>query len=196
MKVLMLAVLLTTPTFAQVTWDYTGAPMTETTNYASGAFANSTVSISGDVVLAEALAPNEADQIVTPTSFNLGNAFSNADDIALSSQFSFSTTNGAITAWDIVMQGESGNTMFGETISSSGDSYYQNWNVPSCQFVNQNSTECSHSSASNSTPGAWVDPPLAKAAPELSASGGQALTLLLGSIVLLNSRRQSRNSYR
>ena len=175
---------------AQETLDFTGAQMTGSLiGVNQGA---DYTQISGDVVLAAMLNPNEANQVVVPASF----AF-NGDNLLsskpcwyqCSSIFSFSTVNGAITAWNVAISNYPGGSMQESVaLTNKGEQYSYLYQTPSCAFVGN----CTNYSASSSGGGMWVDPPSLKTkvnAPELDLSQlASAMTLLCGIGLVMKGR--------
>jgi hypothetical protein len=100
--------------------------------------------------------------------------------------YQFTTVNGAITAFDVALNmGEPGTnspTLLQLTLSSQGDTLYEQLTGAACEY-----TACNPVTAS-SAPGTWVDPP-AHAAPEMGSAGLAALTLLLGCVAILKGKR-------
>jgi hypothetical protein len=97
--------------------------------------------------------------------------------------FQFTTVNGAITAFDMGLNmtepGTNSPTNLMLTISSSGDSYFEQQTGFTCEF-----NSCNPMTAS-SAPGHWTG------APEIDpASAGGAIALLLGGVAVLKGRRR------
>jgi len=201
-KIIGLLTLLVAPfAFAQETIVYNGATMTGSYFSTDTAVLPIDYSvITGDVVLAQALNPNEANQIVTPVSYNFGGALSSSGpgapccDVTKNPDlFLFSTQNGKIVGWTISLIQYNGADLQQSLISTqAGDTYSAGQEVPSCgsgTWVYQ-SSQCSVYTASSSTGGSFVDPPSTKAAPELSGEGAMGtLTLLAGALLVMRGRR-------
>jgi len=199
---LVFGLALTPLVFAQETLDYTGQGM-------NGAFATGfttalpadVIQITGDVVLAQALNPNQANQLVTPVSYAFGGILTsslaylgNGNGYA-SNTFLFSTQNGNIVGWDIMLSNSNNATYTNASLISTqnGDTYTANQEPASCWFTH--GMGCSIYSASNNVGGSWVDPPptikSTLTAPEFDGSRAiTALLLLCGmTLVLKDSRR-------
>jgi hypothetical protein len=177
MKTLWLLLLLSEVASGQQVWDYSDGTSAFTTQ----------------VVLAQTL-PQNGTTNVTPTSVN----FSGIGLTGFTSQFGFifepgfvgtpvfqfTTVNGAITAFDMALNmttpGTNTPTNLMLTLSSQGDSYFQQTYGEGCEF-----SACLPLSAT-SAPGTWVDPPIG--APEINiVVAVSALTLLLGCVAILKS---------
>jgi hypothetical protein len=101
--------------------------------------------------------------------------------------YQFTAVNGAITAFDVALNmGEPGTnspTLLQLTLSSQGDTFYEQLTGAACEY-----TACNPVTAS-SAPGTWVDPP-AHAAPEFDPRKAiEALVLLSGLALILKTRR-------
>ena len=186
MKTLIALLLLASTAHAQQTWDYTGSIMTGTQ---TGIGESPTpVQITGDMVLAQALNPNQANQIVTPTSFNFGGPLqpewtSNAG----SPVFSLTTVNGAITAWNISMFAYAPGTEEMLQSTQGGDHFESNTFGGACGWQGN----CGAYNAVSMSGGVWTDPQTRKVqAPELDWSQfATAMTLLCGTALVINTRR-------
>jgi hypothetical protein len=163
---------------------YTGAPL-------SGQQGISPGYITGQIVLAAPLNPNEANQIVTPLSWGFSTPVLNSGlDTPYggpSASFDFSTVNGQIVGWTVIANSN----------SPAADGYIQSFidlTNAGDTFVGTDSQlgycpQCYQVTATSSTAGIWVDG-TAAAAPEIdpgSALGG--LTLLLGGLAVMRGRR-------
>jgi len=106
------ALALPEPVFAQqTTYTYTGAPLTPTLVVMGGNAPQPPTGpqqITGTVTLAAPLAPNQANQIVTPVSYQFDNDIiltstwiSTAQPTPPPAVFSFTTVNGTIVAWNV-----------------------------------------------------------------------------------------------
>lgn len=177
--------------FAQQTWDYTGAVMVGTS---SGLYiGDAPTSIAGDVVLAQALNPNQANQIVTPVSYafiGLPMLSSTMFQSGLlpTPVFEFSTKNGAITSWDVALYGSGGAYADVLSVTTKGDSFQSSEYDGPCGAEHN----CGIYTVSNSVAGAWADPPgkSVAQAPELSTNVA-ALTLLICGVAVLKGRRNN-----
>jgi hypothetical protein len=190
----LMAALLATAAHAQVMYDYSGYP---TAVMPSGSV---TPAISGDIVLAAALNPNELNQIVTPLSYSFADMLSSNFEAAEpygSASFSFSTNQGQVVGWNVNLYGWSGpgsDSFASElaSITSSGDTYTYTQVSSSCSI--QQPDGCFTITSSNTTPGSWVDPPLST--PELHMSGSiELITLLVGLLAVLRGRRPKVATY-
>jgi hypothetical protein len=154
MKILLLLAFLSGPLSAQVTYNYTGAPMSGVLQ--GGANEWNLTQVGGTVVLAQALNPNQANQVVVPLSYNFGGVALDSS-VAANSSFSFTTQNGLITGWSVSMTFHPGGYGVIEVVlQSSGDQYYFSLWPPACDHITIAS--CTMWTAQNATPGAWVDP--------------------------------------
>jgi hypothetical protein len=150
--------------------------------------------LTGDIVLASALNPNEANQVVTPLSYSFA-AFSSATadpaNFEFVAYFGFSTTNGKITDWDVVLNSgiitTSGYAQAVEYITRYGDSYtYEKYNL-GCGTPGAVG-DCFTSTTTSTAPGTWTT---TAQAPEISpASAASGLMLLLGGLAVLRGRRR------
>jgi len=166
--------------YAQQVWNYSdGNPLFDST-----------------ITLASAL-PQNGTVDVTPTSMNIAGIWGfTVPSIGFLSEapggapeFQLTTTNGQITAFDMgfgfTTQGTNSPTTYDVTISSQGDSYFQQTNGFQCE-----SSPCAAITAT-SAPGTWVDPP-SHAAPEIDwTRAGLALTLLGGIGLVMRGRARS-----
>lgn len=201
MKILAIAALavLSSAAHAQETLNYTGSQMIG--SYA-GDF-NEVVptldvtSISGDIVLAQALNPNAANQVVTPVSFNFGGPLLNSTFDYVSpvtpNTFSFSTKNGIVVGWSISVSEQTTGGSAELTSTQNGDTYGAQ-EISNICFHGQPQA-CSEYSASNTQGGVFVDPPSLKTgggtvqAPELDyRTASSALILLLGGVAIMRKR--------
>jgi hypothetical protein len=177
MKKLLALVLLSGVASGQQVWNYSdGNPLFDS-----------------QITLAAAL-PQNGTVDVSPTSMNIAGIWGfTVPSIGFLSlapggapTFQLTMVNGKIAAFDMgfafTTQGTNSPTTFDITISSQGDSYFQQTNgfqceagPPACMAI-----------VAASAPGTWVDPPTK--APELGTSAGVALTLLLGCIAILKSK--------
>jgi hypothetical protein len=141
----------------QTTYTYLGQPMQGS---------NPAYVISGYVTLSSPLAAN-GTQIVTPLSYsfvgNLPVSTANGQlGVAGPYTFSFTTSNGSITAWDIQIPLTAGTTDSVQIgIQQSGDSYLIDYDIPSCASVPANCQ--APLNAYNSSPGTWMAPAAAPA---------------------------------
>jgi hypothetical protein len=155
MKALLL-LLLASPAFGQVTYVYTGTPLTVNDN--SEHLSAGPPNVTAQIVLSVPLAPNQANQIVTPVSFyflgssgDLSTSFTGTINglSDVTGQFSFDTANGVIVAWHITAGGASAWTSDTVSVdSSSGDAYDEiarNCGPSPCAYA-----------ASTATPGTWT----------------------------------------
>lgn len=190
--VILIAGLIVAPLVFAQDWDYTGALMSGSNTYAGGTSFAESYQTSFDVILSQALNPNEANQTVIPQTFSVNLPLLSVDGGI--SSFIVGTTNGAITSWDVTLTGSAGNTISTLTLTNQGDTYTLDTWSPSCSFVNQNTSSCQFMTVSTATPGTWVDPVETKSAPEMDQNGlMSALSLLLGTLFILNSPRRSKN---
>jgi hypothetical protein len=148
------------------------------------------------ITLASAL-PQNGTVDVSPTSMNIAGIWGfTVPSIGFLSEapggaptFQLTMTNGQITAFDMgfgfTTQGTNSPTTYDVTISSQGDSYFQQTNGFQCE---SGPPACA-AIVATSAPGSWADPP-AHAAPELDASrAGLAMTLFAGLVLVLKARR-------
>jgi hypothetical protein len=152
----------------QTTYTYSGQVMSGSGPYV----------LAGYVTLAQPLAANGV-QIVTPVNYFIaGNEplqMTNVGGPPLVApgnnpfSFSFTTTNGVITAWDIEIPTSSGNSIAQASITQLGDSYSLTTAEPDCPVIPSRCVE--PIIASNTTPGIWIVPPapVACAAPPAAA---------------------------
>jgi hypothetical protein len=139
--------------------------------------------------------PQNGTVDVSPTSMNIAGIWGfTVPSIGFLSEapggaptFQLTMVNGQIAAFDMgfafTTQGTNSPTTFDVTISSQGDSYFQQTNGFQCEA---GPPACTAIVATNA-PGTWVDPP-AHAAPEMGSAGLAALTLLLGCVAILKSK--------
>jgi hypothetical protein len=193
MKWLLIILALTTlPAFGQVTLDYTGQIMTGTLT-GVGVPALST-QISGDVILAQALDPNEINQIVTPTTYNFGGLMvpqltqpTYEGFVGNAPVFEFSTVNGNITQWTVMLSAFAPGQAGSLTLTNAGDRYSSSLWDGYCSFH----SDCGAYVAMSASGGTWVDPPPPhQVAPELNLSSAfTAVLLLAGMALVLKGRR-------
>jgi len=196
----LLAILAATPVGAQVTYDYIGQPMTLTgqINGAEVPEQNFTMSYSvlGDVVLSQALNPNQVNQQVTPLAYAFNNpgltppgllltmtgllnsSYTGVLQLTLNTPtIDFSTANGKITSFSATFSGTGDYGGESLTLSSAGDSYSSMQGVPDCMCGG-------YWNGSNTAGGTWTK------APEINPGvAATALTLLCGGGLVLRSRR-------
>lgn len=141
--------------FAQVTYVYTGAVMTGTLT-GQNAFPGAT-QITG-IVVVPPLNPNEANQVVTPLAFFfLNSALSSLQYPSppqVTSSFSFSTVNGVISAWNVQIYFNSGDTLESLSSTQSGDQY--TFDQVSLDCFYQSGVVCSYWNASSTSNGVWT----------------------------------------
>jgi hypothetical protein len=207
LKLIGLLVFLMVPccVFGQETLDYTGQVMTGT--YEAGYTAVlpfDYTQITGTIVLAQALNPNEANQSVTPVSYYFGTPgtsflSSSAPQNEGSGQptvatFLFTTQMGNITSWsiDVANYPDVRGQMLLSTLS--GDIYTAGQAQPVCSdpYTTQKQN-CSEYSASSTGPGTWVNQATVNSAvqaPEFDWKHmSAAITFFaLGAIVLKSKR--------
>src|SRR5271154_4449121 len=154
--------------FAQETLDFTGQVM-----IGSYAAPYTTVlpmdytQITGDVVLAQALNPNQTNQIVTPVVYNFGGflastalqSTTSAGGLGASASFLFSTQNGNITGWTVELANYPDVRSQTLVSTQNGDTYTASQLQPGCFATTTGPAQCSTYSASNTMGGIWVDPP-------------------------------------
>jgi hypothetical protein len=185
MKTLIILLLGALPAWGQETLDFTAQNIPEVGT------------LSGDVVLSEFL-PTNGTVTVDPLSWNfqspLGMLHTIANPglgIAESESMSFTTTNGAITAWNVVLAGsavfEPPFVSESATLTNTETSYsgqISEGSVRNCGLIGPCNTLNGTGGA-----GAWsVSSPLH--APELDASGAfSALTLCIGFALVVTGRR-------
>lgn len=165
MKPLLLLLLLPLSAVAQVTYQYVGVPL--------GGASSPAYLVTGNVVLAQALAAN-GTQTVTPVNYSFvgnlplatqnGEAYPNAPSPP---SFTFTTENGVITGWDVEIDVTTGNTVATLSVTSSGDSYELEVETNACQ-TGHNLEECFDTVSSNSAAGSWSIPQ-AQVAPAMAA---------------------------
>ena len=154
-------------------------------NYSDGnALFNSTITLASQL-------PQNGTVDVTPTSMNIagiwGYTVPTIGFLSLAPggapTFQFTMTNGQITAFDIgigfTTPGTNSPTTYDVTISSQGDSYFQQTSGFDCA-----PNGCPAISAT-STPGTWVDP---RAVPEIDMLVAiTGITLLFGCVAILKN---------
>jgi hypothetical protein len=194
--ILIVGLMLTPLVFAQETLDYTGQLMVGTlTGIEPPPFV--TTEITGDVVLGQALNPNEIDQIVTPTTYNFGGLMvpqltqpTYSGWVGNAPVFEFSTVNGNVTQWTVLLSaflpGQSGTL----SLTNAGDQYFSQMWDGYCSFH----SDCGEYSATSHQAGVWVDPPTIKStltAPEMDWSRAiAALTLLCAAVLVIKDSRR------
>lgn len=177
---------------AQVIYTYQGAPLP---SFSDGYLTLGT--LTGSFTLSSPLAENgtqvldpidwsfSGDPLLNLTTSNLLEAYHEPLGDGSGAIFSITTVNGNITAWDFELGANEGKTTdfregVSESITSHGDSYL----LFSCNGGAPGVPPCSTVTASNSTAGTLTK------APEIDpASTASALTLLLGGIAVMRSRR-------
>src|SRR5271163_1342442 len=163
MKLLIVLMLAALPAWGQETLNYTGLGMNGSF-YGSfnSAIAADVVQITGDVVLAQVLNPNEANQLVTPVSYSFGGILTSSLAYLgdASNTFLFSTHNGNIVGWDVMVSNSNNPAYFSQSLVSTanGDTYGAQEVFNECFAPTQGGT-CSVYHASNTMGGVWVDPP-------------------------------------
>jgi hypothetical protein len=195
------------PVGAQVTYDYTGQPMTLGGEifYEQVGIPGSPpcceesftmpYSVLGDVVLSQALNPNQANQQVVPLAYAFNNPglvppglllnmtgllnsnYTGVLQLTLNAPVvDFSTANGRITAFSATFSGTGDYGYETLTLSSAGDSYASSEGVPDCM--------CGGAwNGSNTAGGTWTK------APEINPGvATTALTLLCGFTLILKAR--------
>jgi hypothetical protein len=193
MKMLIVLLLASLPAWGQETLDYTGQLMVGTlTGIGVPAL---TTQIIGDVVLSQALNPNEIDQIVTPTTYNFGGLMvpqltqpTYEGFVGNAPVFEFSTVNGNITQWAVMLSAFAPGQAGSLTLTNAGDRYSSSMSDGYCSYH----SDCGEYSASNHAAGMWVDPPSVQkvTAPELDWTRmAEALTLLCGAALVINTRK-------
>jgi hypothetical protein len=194
--ILIVGLMLTPFVFAQETLDYTGQLMVGTLTGAGSPPV--TTQIIGDVILAQALAPNEINQIVTPTTYNLGPLMTPLTTqptysgfVGNAPLFEFSTdANGAITQWTVLLSAFAPGQSASLSLTQAGDQYSSQMSDGYCAFHG----DCGEYIASNHAAGSWVDPPSAKStvqAPEFDWSRAiAALTLLCAAVLVIKDSRR------
>jgi hypothetical protein len=186
-----------------VTYDYTGAPITAVyqgdLTAPPGTNLTGLPGLTGDIILASALNPNEANQIVTPMSYNFGDLLSSAtvdtSNQGVVASFDFSTVNGQITGWNVELNsgtyGSTGLLQEIESLTPQGDSYTYSVRTSACGTPGAVG-ECFTVTSVSTSAGSWVDPPSGgiAQAPEMDPAGfaGMGL-LLLGSLAVMRGRR-------
>lgn len=189
MKTLIFCLLLSSVAMAQETLDYTGQTLTGTLT--GGTQPEPILQITGNIVLAQALNPNEANQVVTPESYYfvnplLSNLVITNVDGAPPDTFVFSTANGQITNWAVSLYAAGGAFADALTLKPTGDLY---WSPFQNGYCNGNH-DCGMFVGTNNVGGVWVDPPAKMTAPEMDwRNAAQALVLLAGIVVVVMSRR-------
>jgi hypothetical protein len=176
LKVLWVLILVTLgfPAHAQQIWNYSdGNTLFDST-----------------ITLASAL-PQNGTVDVTPTSMNIagiwGFTVPSIGFLSLAPEaptFQLTTANGQITAFDIgfgfTTPGTNSPTTFDITISSQGDSYFEQQSGAACEF-----NPCTAMTATSS-PGTWTDPHAAPEMDMLVAISG--ITFLFGCVAILKGK--------
>ncbi|MDP9089771.1 MAG: hypothetical protein M3O26_13650 [Pseudomonadota bacterium] len=190
---------------------------TETLDYVGSAFTNLTISGNltnglrnvvpenfGEVVLSAPLGDNLNNAPVKPISWSfdsttqLGGIYLNSNSpfaaAGASPLFTFSTdANGILTGWNIdivggILGGTNSPSFAAVTIRNAGDTYSSGFSTPACGAPPGVVTPCFRVSESNSAAGHWTA--AISSAPEIDpASAASALTLFIGALAVLRSRR-------
>src|SRR5271155_3071371 len=132
-KIIIILLLASLPAWGQQTWDYTGALMTGTSTGLGQP--DIMTQITGDVMLAQALNPNQLDQVVTPTSFSFGGQLIPQETISVGNPapiFQFSTLNGKIIDWTVYLYGYGPGQEATFISTGTGDHYTANTYGGSC----------------------------------------------------------------
>ena len=190
------------------TLDYIGSPFTSLSidgNLSNG-LANAIPQNAGELVLASPLGDNLNNVAVIPISWSfdsntqLGSIYLNssnpaAGDSGDSMSFLFSTdANGVLTGWNIAVVGgifdsTSGKSFAAITITNAGDSFSSGFSNPLCGAPPGVPVDCYTVTESNAAAGFWKA--TVTQAPEMDpASTASGLTLLLGGLAVLRSRRK------
>jgi hypothetical protein len=181
---------------AQVTYDYNGAPTTITITGDLPPPTNPNgPGLTGDVVLASALNPNQANQVVTPLSYSfaaLSSATVDQSNQGVVASFDFSTVNGKITSWDVELNsGTYASVAVGqyiESITPQGDVFTYTTHDAACGSPGEMPGDCFTATSTSTAPGTWTS---TAQAPEISpASAASGLTLLLGGLAVIRGRRK------
>jgi hypothetical protein len=193
------------------TLSYVGIPFTslDASGNLANALANAPRENTGTIVLSSPLGDN-FNGTVTPLAWSFdantefGDIYLNQNDPQLgvvgnSQSFAFTTdASGELTAWSITIDGgtwggtNSPSWADVSIISSSGDSFFTGFSSPTCAAPPGYPVGCYEVSESNSNvgflpTGSWTSK--VDAAPEFDAgTSASALTLLLGSLVILRDR--------
>jgi hypothetical protein len=145
------------------------------------------------ITFASAL-PQNGTVDITPTSFNIAGIWGfTVPSIGFLTEapggaqtFQITTTNGQITAFDIgfgfTTQGTNSPTTYDVTISSQGDSYFQQTNGFQCE----GGPPACAAIIATSAPGTWTDPHAAPEMDMLVAITG--ITLLFGCVAILKGK--------
>ena len=160
---------------AQVVLTYNGQPIVNS---------SAVQAITGTITLAAPLAPN-GTQIVVPIDYNLtenyGQIFTpvSTEGAAVGPLFSFTTVNGVITAWNILLQDTSlSDASITLNLTDSGDSYEIDTASPDCgRFP----SACTSTVTSNTTAGAW-SMPQAQVAQAMASMNSQLATMQSSSV--------------
>lgn len=194
--------------FAQTeTLDYVGSAFTSLT--ISGNLGNGLRNVvpenTGEVVLSAPLGDNLNNAVLKPISWSFdsttqfGGLYLNSNSPlaapGASPLFMFSTdANGVLTGWNIdivagIFSGTNSPSFAAVTIMNAGDAYSSGFSSPSCAAPPGVVTPCFRIDESNSAPGHWSAS--ISSAPEIdSASAASALTLFLGALAILRSKRR------
>lgn len=167
---------------AQETLDYTSGPITSiVTAYQRSDAPTLGESVTGIITLGEGL-PANGTTTVTPESVSFGingsilASTAGADAGLLNGSFTFTTQNGAVTAFN-----------FNQVTCWQCQNVFGIWSDSSTDTEVETTAWYTYSS-----PGTWFDPVGAMEAPEIDPSGTTAaLTLLLGSLAVVRGRRAS-----
>jgi hypothetical protein len=191
------------------TLDYTGSPFTSLSidgNLSNG-LANAIPRNAGELVLASPLGDNLNNVAVIPISWSFdsntqfGSIYLNSSNPAAgdpgdSMSFLFSTdANGVLTGWNIavvggIFEGTNAPSFAAITIGNAGDTYSSGFSNPSCNAPPGVPVDCYTVTESNAAAGFWKA--TVTQAPEMDpASAASGLTLLLGGLAVLRSRRKS-----
>lgn len=183
------------------TLNYIGSPYTslEVSGNVANAIAENPLTTTGQIVLSSPLGDNLNSASVTPLSWSFSGLYLDSngpvsyenDNYA---NFVFSTdASGYLTTWGInitagVFEGTNAPSGTMISIGNSGDSLYSFISMPGCDAPPGVSVPCYDISESNDAPGSWSYS--VARAPEFNAgSAASALTLLLGTLLILRGRR-------
>jgi hypothetical protein len=187
MKALLMFFLFAAPAFGQATtYVYSGSPLAYTI---TGNYPPSLVLayLTGYVILAQPLDPNQANQVVTPTFYDY-NVLETTEPFGPPPVFTFSTAEGEITDWSVSIDAIDGTKI---TSTSSGDSYFKVFYYSSCATgANRTVSTCEQVTGTSTIGGVWETqgilqpPPHVMAAapqpslqPQLDAANAQITTL-------------------
>jgi len=180
---------------AQVTYDYVGAPTTITIVGDLPPPTNPNgPGLTGDIVLASALNPNQANQVVTPLAYSFAALSSATVDQAnqgVIQSFDFSTVNGKITSWDVELNSGTYASVAvlteTESLTPQGDSFVYTARNLGCGTPGAVG-DCFTATSTSTAAGTWT---AATQAPEIDpASAANGLTLLLVGLAVLRGRRR------